>query len=327
MNGLPELTRAPRLTVAIPSYRGRHLLEVILPSLAAQRFRDFEVVVVDDGSRDKTAAWLAECWPGVVVHELPENVGVTRALNVCIRSGQGELVGLFNNDIELDPDCLGELVSALDAHPEAGWAGGKQMNFHDRRLIDGAGDTFSWRRAGHRRGHGEIDVGQYDAPCAIFGACGGAAVFRRSVLEQVGPFDETFFTFYEDIDWDFRAQLAGFTCRYVPSAVAYHMGSATIGAGLSDFTRYHLWRNTLWVLAKNTPARLLVRHGPEIVLGQLLNLAVAVRDRTLLTWARAWRDALREMPRMVRRRRVIQANRRLDDRGIEAVIRPTASRP
>ncbi|HEY3773982.1 MAG TPA: hypothetical protein VGL69_13360, partial [Solirubrobacteraceae bacterium] len=130
-----------------------------------------------------------------------------------------------------------------------------------------------------------------------------------------------------DIDWDFRAQLAGFTCRYVPSAVAYHMGSATIGAGLSDFTRYHLWRNTLWVLAKNTPARLLVRHGPEIVLGQLLNLAVAVRDRTLLTWARAWRDALREMPRMVRRRRVIQANRRLDDRGIEAVIRPTASRP
>jgi GT2 family glycosyltransferase len=327
MSGLPELTGTPRVTVAIPSYRGRHLLEVILPSLAAQRFRDFEVVVVDDGSRDETVAWLAECWPAVAVTALGDNVGVTRALNVCLRSGRGELVGLFNNDMELDPECLGALVSALDAHPEAGWAGGKQMNFRDRRLIDGAGDTFSWQRAGHRRGHGEIDLGQYDEPCAIFGACGGAAVFRRSVLQQVGPFDETFFTFYEDIDWDFRAQLAGFTCRYVPSAVAYHMGSATIGAGLSDFTRYHLWRNNIWVLTKNVPARLLVRHGPEILVGQLLNLAVAVRDRTLPTWARAWRDALREMPRMLRRRRVIQAGRRLDDRGVEAVIGSTASQP
>jgi GT2 family glycosyltransferase len=327
MSELPRPTARPRLTVAIPTYRGRHLLEVILPSLAAQRFRDFEVVVVDDGSGDDTPRWLSECWPEVTVHARAENVGVTRALNLCLNAGAGELVGLFNNDLELDPGCLESLVAALDAHPEAGWAGAKLLNFHDRGVIDGAGDTFSWGRGGHRRGHGEIDTGQYDSPCAIFGACGGAAVFRRCALERVGALDETFFTFYEDIDWDFRAQLVGFTCRYVPSAVAYHMGSATIGAGLSDFTRYHLWRNGLWVLAKNAPARLLVRHGPEILLGQLLNLAVAVRDRTLGTWVRAWRDAIRGLPHIIRRRRAIQAHRSLDDRGLEAVIGREATRP
>jgi GT2 family glycosyltransferase len=317
--GLPDPGPSPRLTVSVLSYDGRHLLETILPSLAAQRFRDFEVVVVDNGSRDDTVAWLRERWPAVTVRSLPHNVGVTPALNVGALAGRAELVGLFNNDLELDPDCLAQLVAALDAHPEAGWVGPKQLSFHQRDRIDGAGDTFTWRGAGHRRGHGEVDHGQYEVPCEIFGACGGAAVYRRAALQFVGPFDEDFYAFYEDIDWDFRAQLAGFRCRYVPAAVAYHMGSATIGAGLTDFTRYHLWRNTIWVLAKNTPGRLLLRHLPELVLAQLINLAVATRDRTLGIYVRAWRDALRALPPLMRKRRTVQRLRRVDDRRIEAM--------
>jgi len=327
VSALPDPGPNPRLTVAVLSYDGRHLLETILPSLAAQRFRDFEVVVVDNGSRDGTIEWLRERWPTVAVHSIPDNVGVTPALNVCARAGHGELVGLFNNDLELAPGCLGELVAALDAHPEAGWAGPKQMRFDDRRVLDGAGDIFTWRGGGHRRGHGELDRGQYDAPSSIFGACGGAAIYRRSALLAVGPFDEDFHAFYEDIDWDFRAQLLGFRCRYVPRAVVYHIGSATIGAGLTDFTRYHLWRNAIWVLAKNAPGRLLVRHLPELMLGQLLNLAVAARDRALRIYLRAWRDALAAMPRVRRQRRDIQRRRRVDERRIESVIgAPTGER-
>jgi GT2 family glycosyltransferase len=322
MSALParDPARSPRLSAAVLSYDGRHLLEVILPSLAAQRYRDFEVVVVDNGSRDDTVAWLAENWPEVAVRSLPENVGVTPALNVCAAAGEGELVAIFNNDLELHPDCLSELVDALDAHPGAGWAGGKQMNYHRRDEIDGAGDVFTWRGAGHRRGHGERDRGQYDEPTAIFGACGGAALYRRSALEAVGPFDEAFHAFYEDIDWDFRAQLLGLSCRYVPGAVVFHMGSATIGQGLTDFTRYHLWRNTLWVLAKDAPARLLVRHLPEIALGQAMNFAVAVRDRKLGVWARAWRDALGDPSQLWRRRTAVQRRRRADDRRVESAI-------
>jgi GT2 family glycosyltransferase len=318
----PTGTAAPLLTVAVLSYDGRHLLEVILPSLARQSFRDFEVVVVDNGSRDDTVAWLAERWPQVEVVSLAHNVGVTAALNVCARAGRGELVGLFNNDLELEPDCLGELVAAMRAHPQAGWAGAKLRDFEQRDVIDGAGDVFTWAATGGRRGHGERDVGQYDQPRAIFGACGGAALYRRSALERVGEFDEDFFAFYEDVDWNLRAQLAGLSCRYVPGAVVYHMGSATIGRGLSDFTRYHLWRNTLWIIAKDLPAGALLRHAPHLLLGQLVNLAVALRDRKLGIWLRVWRDALRGLPRALRKRRAVQARRRIGLRELEAIVGP-----
>ncbi len=310
----------PLLTVAVLSYDGRHLLEVILPSLARQHFGDFEVVVVDNGSRDDTLAWLGEHWPQVEVVSLPENVGVTAALNVCARAGRGELVGLFNNDLELEPDCLGELVRALHEHPQTGWVAAKLRDFQQRELLDGAGDVFTWAATGGRRGHGELDRGQYDTPQEIFGACGGAAVYRRSVLAAVGEFDEDFFAFYEDVDWNLRAQLAGFSCRYVPTAVVYHMGSATIGRGLSDFTRYHLWRNTLWIIAKDLPAGALLRHAPQLLLGQLVNLAVAVKDRKLGIWLRVWRDALRGLPRVLRKRREVQARRRIGLDALEAIV-------
>ncbi len=311
---------APKLTVAVLSYDGRHLLEVILPSLARQRFRDFEVVVVDNGSRDDTLQWLAEQWPEVQVISLPENLGVTGALNVCAHAGEGELLALFNNDMELDPDCLGELVAALDAHPEAGWAAAKLRDYEQRELLDGAGDVFTWAATGGRRGHGQTDQGQYDRPGEIFGACGGAALYRRSMMRLVGDFDEDFFAFYEDVDWNLRAQLAGFSCRYVPTAVAYHMGSATIGRGLSDFTRYHLWRNTLWIIAKDIPAEALLRHFPQLLLGQLINLAVAIRDGKLDIWLRVWRDALRGLPKVMRKRRQVQARRRLGAGALEAIV-------
>jgi GT2 family glycosyltransferase len=315
-----EPAAVPLLTVTVLSYDGRHLLEVILPSLARQSFRDFEVVVVDNGSSDDTASWLREHWPEVEIVSLPANVGVTAALNVCARSGRGELLALLNNDLELEPACLGELVSALGEHPEAGWAGAKLMDFAEREIIDGAGDVFTWAATGGRRGHGERDRGQYDEPRAIFGACGGAAMFRRRALAQVGEFDEAFFAFYEDVDWNLRAQLAGFSCRYVPSAVVYHMGSATIGRGLSDFTRYHLWRNTLWIIAKDLPASSLLRHAHQLILGQLVNLAVAVRDRKLHIWLRVWRDGLRGLPRALRERRQVQARRRIAPRELERIV-------
>ncbi len=311
------------LTVAIPTYNGRELLEVVLPSLAAQNFRDFDVVVIDDGSTDGTAEWLAARWPDVEV-VVQENQGVTAALNACLRVGaRSELVALFNSDVELDPDCLGELVDALREHPEAGSASPKLLDFDRRDVIDGAGDVLKWAGHGHRRGHGERDRGQYDRPQAIFGPCAGAAVYRRCAIEDVGDFDADFHAFFEDVDWALRAQLAGLQCRYVPSARVYHMGSATLGAGLTDFTRYQLWRNAVWLFAKGMPASLLARHAHQLAAGQLVNLAVAARDRKLGIWLRAWRDALAGLPRMVARRRRIQRERRVSPRELEARLDPS----
>jgi GT2 family glycosyltransferase len=317
---LPAAKPGNLLTVAIATYEGRSLLEIALPSLAGQSFRDFRVVVVDNASEDDTVDWLRERWPEVEVVVHKRNLGVTASLNTCLRMSPTPLVGLFNNDIELDPSCLQELVGAMQEHPEAGWACAKLLDFHQRDVVDGAGDVFSWLASAERRGHGQRDRGQYDEPRAIFGACGAAAVYRRSAVEDVGPFDEDFFAIYEDVDWDLRAHLAGFDCRYVPSAVVYHMGGATIGSGLTDFACYQQWRNTLWIIAKDLPADALLRHAPQLLLGQLIVLAMAVRDRRLGVWLRAWRDGLRAMPNVMRKRREVQARRRVELSALEAVI-------
>lgn len=310
-----------RITAAILTYNGRHLLEATLPSFIAQTEADVRILVVDNGSSDDTLQWLGEQWPDVGVVALPKNVGVTAALNSALAAADAELVGLFNNDIELAPDCLAELLRALREHPEAAAAGPKLLGYDDRGTIDGAGDVYAWVGAGSRRGHGERDRGQFETPCAIFGICGAAVVFRREALAAVGPFDDAFFAFYEDVDWSFRAQLAGFQIRYVPTAIAYHMASATLGRGMTDFTRYHTTRNAIWVVAKDWPVAAILRHAHQLVHLQLANLASALRARRMTVQLRAWRDALRGLPAMLRKRRVVQRSRTVGVRELEAVVR------
>ena len=313
---------APRLTLAMPNYNGRPLLEAMLPSLAAQTYRDFAVVVVDDRSSDDSLAYLREHWPQVRVQAQPERRGVSAALNACLAAGSdSELVGLFNNDMELAPDCLAQLVAELDRHPGVGSVTPKMLDFAARDVLDGAGDLLSWRGGGRRRGNGERDTGQFDAPEDVFGPCGGAALYRRSALARVGGFDESYFAYYEDIDWAFRAQLLGVRCRYVPAAVLYHRGSATLGRGWTDANGYLLWRNPVWLVAKCYPGRSLLRHAPSVLRGQAGNLYTALRERRGRVWARAMRDALRGLPVALRKRSAIQRSRTVAVAELEAAAR------
>ena len=308
------------VTAAVLSYDGRHLLETILPTLRDQTYEALDIVVVDNGSTDGTADWLAAHWPQVRVVGLPENVGVTPALNVCVRESGGEFVLLLNNDMELAPDFVAELVAGLRAYPGAAAAAPKLLAYRDRTRFDGTGDVYTWGGEANRRGQGERDVGQFDQPQAIFSVCGGAALYRREALTRVGGFDERFFAIYEDVDWSFRAQLAGYSCRYVPSAVAYHMGSATLGSGVSDFSLYHNWRNAIWVVAKNYPGSALLRHAPQLAFVQARNLGIALRRRRGALWLRVWRDALAGLGPVLRERRHIQVARVRSRGELDALI-------
>jgi GT2 family glycosyltransferase len=195
------------------------------------------------------------------------------------------------------------------------------LDFTERDVLDGAGDLLNWRGGGRRRGHGTPDTGQYDGVEEVFGPCGGAALYRRTALDLVGGFDEAYFAYYEDIDWAFRAQLLGFRCRYVPSAVLYHRGSATLGRGMSEFNGYHLWRNPIWLIVKCYPAGALLRHAPALMRGQAGNLLTALREGRLRIWMRSMRDALAGLPVAVRKRRAIQRTRVISPAELEAVAR------
>jgi GT2 family glycosyltransferase len=306
------------VSVVIPSWNGLDFLRIVLPSLERQTDADFSVTVVDNGSEDGSVAWLRSEWPRVGLVELPENVGFAPAVNAGIRASGGEFVALLNNDLELDPRWLEAMVAALRAHPEAGSAAGKMLAYARRELIDDAGNEFSWYGVGFARGKGERDDGRYDEQTTVFSPCAGAALYRRTVLDEIGLMDEDFFAYAEDLDWGFRAQLAGYSCRYQPSAVSYHIGGATSSRS-GDLARYLTFRNSLELVMKNFPARRLLRHAHRLILFVVGTLAMGIAARSTAE-LRALAAAARRSARTLRKRRAVQRLRRRGLADLDAVI-------
>jgi GT2 family glycosyltransferase len=310
---------ASDVTIVVLNYNGRRLLEVVLPSISGQTATGFRVHVIDDGSTDDSLDYLEREWPQVAVLRNPGNLGVTASMARAIETAETTYVAMLNNDLELDPRWLEEMRGALEAHPEAASADGKMLDFYRRDRIDGAGDMVDRRGQPGRRGHGERDEGQYDEPAAIFCASGGAALYRRAAFEDVGPFDVDLEGYYEDVDWGFRAQLRGLACRYVPTAVSYHMGSETSSREPGRWA--HLVpRNQLIVLAKNMPGPLLLRHGPRMLLWRLHWLALDALSGLGRRHVRGLRQGLAMLPAALRKRRAIQARRVVAPRELERLL-------
>lgn len=262
----------PRVTIIIPTYNGEKLLPGCLDALARQRFADFTTVVVDNGSTDSSRALLSERYPAVAVIPMGRNSGFAPAVNAGIRQSATELIALLNNDTEADPGWLGALVETLDRDPGAGFCASKMVDFTDRRIIDSAGDCFASNGRSVPRGFLAEDRGQYDVPEEVFGACAGAALYRRTLFDRVGLFDERFVSYKEDVDLDFRAQLAGFRCLYAPSAVCRHIGGATSGRRKSDLAVRLSTRNGVALFLKNMPASLLPLTLPKLLLDLVFQL-------------------------------------------------------
>ena len=309
------------LAVIIPNWNGAHLLPTCLDALRRQRFRAFETVVVDNGSRDESLALLARDYPEVRVLALAENRGLAGGTNAGIRAvPEAEIVVTLNNDTEAHPDWLGELVRALEAHPEAGSAASKLLLFDRRDVIHSAGDYYRLDGIPGNRGVWERDDGRYGSPELVFGACAGAAAYRRRMLEDVGLFDESFFMYCEDVDLAFRAQLLGYRCIYVPTAIVYHRLGATGGGPLAS---YYCGRNFLRVVAKDMPGPLLRRHWARVARSQLRLAAESLRharEPAARARLRGQIDALRELPALLRQRRTVQPRRRVPTRYVQSIM-------
>jgi GT2 family glycosyltransferase len=181
-----------------------------------------------------------------------------------------------------------------------------------------------------KRGEGELDSGQYDEPGYVFAAQAAAAVYRRALFDSVGLLDEDYFSYMEDTDLHFRGQLAGFRAWYTPAAVAYHIGNAT-SARDPDYatyvSRYLITRNRLIFTIKNVPTRRLVKHGPRMALYELRIVAGAVRGGWLRWLLRAWRDALRALPRTLRKRREVLRGQTVPLSYLDSIVTSDLPRP
>ncbi|MGQ9803500.1 MAG: glycosyltransferase family 2 protein [Anaerolineae bacterium] len=310
----------PQVTVVIPNWNGAAHLPTCLESLRRQTFRDFEVIVVDNGSTDESLALLARDYPEVQVLALGENRGFAGACNAGIRAARGEFILLLNNDTDADPHWLEEVVAAFRRHPEAGLVASKMRLFDRRDVLHTAGDYYRVDGRPGNRGVWETDQGQYDREEYVFSACGGSAAYRRAMLDEVGLLDEDFFYSCEDVDLAWRAQLAGWRCVYAPRAVVYHKLSATGGGVTASF---YDGRNFIYLLVKDYPGDLWRRYWRAVL-----------RAQFHLAWEalRSWRGAaararLRGMlagilgiPRMLRKRRAVQRTRRVDTAYLLSVL-------
>jgi GT2 family glycosyltransferase len=315
---------SPRVAVAIPNWNGERFLTACLTSLRGQSFGDFMTIVVDNGSTDGSLELLENSFPEVRVVPLGENRGVAAAFNAGVGASGAELVVLLNNDTEQDPGWLDALVRAAEDHPEAGFFASKLVDFHDRRVLDGAGDAVRLSGLPYRLGHGEKDRGQFDRPGYVFSACAAAALYRRGMLDEIGPFDEDFVSYCEDGDLSFRAHLAGYRCLYVPEAVVYHMGSASTGGKRSAVATRLGTRNSLDLLVKNLPLSAVPHVAPFFLAGQLARLLTAAATGTLGAHLEGLAGAWRHLPLMLRKRAEIQKVKKIPDDEVRRLLKESS---
>jgi GT2 family glycosyltransferase len=313
------------VSVVVVTFGRQDLLERCLDSLRRQAYRDFEVVVVDNGSPDGTLAYLRGLGrPGLAVVPLPENRGFAGGCNAGIAAARGRYVATLNNDAEADPAWLGELVGALEADPAAGMCASKILSMADRRTIDKVGHIIYWDGVSYGRGSGETDAGQYDRPEEVLLPDAAAALYRRELLDAVGGFDERYFAYCDDCDLGLRGRLAGWSCRYVPTAVVRHVHSATAGEH-SVFKAFLIERNRIWTLVKTFPLPL-VLASPLFTAarlafhsyGAMFGVGVSgkfAREGTRLKLVgailAAYASAARGLPAMWRARRAVRRYARL----------------
>jgi GT2 family glycosyltransferase len=310
----------PLASVVIPNWNGAHHLPTCLDSLRKQTYPHLEVILVDNGSTDGSQDLVTENYSEVRLLALDSNLGLTGANNAGFRSARGEILISLNNDTEATPHFAEALVAALEDHLEAGMAAAKMLLFDQRDRIHSAGDGYGVDGVPFNRGVWERDEGQFDEPGWVFGGCGGAVAYRRAMLDDVGLFDESFFMYCEDVDLNWRAQLAGWKCWYVPDAVVHHKLSATGGGSIAS---YYTGRNTLWVIAKDYPGAPLRKNWRLVVGAQWTIAGDAVRawrGEAARARLRGQLSGLLGWPKMVRARRAIQASRKVTDEYLEALL-------
>jgi GT2 family glycosyltransferase len=289
------------VSAIVVSYRRPDILGACLSSLQEALKRageSSELIVVDNASRDGSSELVRETAPEAALIEMPENRGFPTAVSEGIRASTGEWVLLINNDVEVAPDAVAHLLAAARS-PTVGSVATQMRFAHDAGVLNSAGIGVDRLGIAYDRLLGQPVAASETEPREVFGACAGAALYRRAMLDQIGGFDDSFFFALEDADVAWRAQMHGWRCLYAPAAVVRHHHGGTIAAIRrgSRVKHFYVGRNRVRLLAKNADARQLRRYGLAMIGYDLAYIAfVAVTDRTLaplrgrLRGLREWRS-------------------------------------
>ncbi len=319
-----------RVSVIVLNFNGEGLTVGCLRALERQTFTDFEVIVVDNGSTDGSWEEIAAYLSGtplkapVTLIPLGRNTGFSVGNREGLAHARGDYIALLNNDTEPAPRWLGELVSPMDGDPGVGICASKLISARTG-AIDSAGDGYTRALRGFKRGEGEPSD-RFDEPCTVFGACAGAALYRKSMLDEIGFLDDDFFLIHEDTDLNFRAKLAGWRAVFVPGAVVLHKVTSSIGY-MSPTQVYFTLRNAEFVRVKNLPLPVLLRCLPGFLVGLVSEfIFFAIRKGQPGLYVKAKKDALKGLPRMLSRRKQIIAVMKISTEDLLSEMTPLWNR-
>ena len=286
-----------KATVVIPNLNGAGWLKDSIESIWAQTMQDLELIVVDNGSTDESLA-IAQSYqgrPGYTLIQNDTNTGFSHAVNQGIRAAKGEYVALFNNDAFAEPDWLENLIAAAEQDGRIFAVSSLMIRHFERELADDAGDYVTLLGFACKRGDG-MKASRYQKPGRVFSACGGAALYRKSILDEIGLFDETFFAYYEDVDISWRANSLGYKNVYCPTAKCYHICGATTGAvRYNPFKSIQSGRNSILLPYKNMPILMLLLNLPFLVFGYLLKAAMFRLRGFGPAYGQGFKEALKTM--------------------------------
>jgi len=292
-------------------------LQRCLESLHQQTVRDVEIVLVNN-----SRVPLRQLPVGKVPFRLltpPSNLGFAAANNLAARRARGTWLVLLNNDAFPAPNWLEQLLVAAEQQRRYRFFASRLVQARRPAYLDGCGDVYhisglAWRR------YYNLPADRYGLEAEeVFGPCAAAAMYDREAFFQVGGFDEDYFAYHEDVDLAFRLRLAGYRCLYVPTAVVYHLGSASTGLQ-SDFAVYHGHRNLVWTFIKDMPSPLFQRYLPVHWLMTAVYLGYYLARGQGAVFFRARRDAWRAFSRFRQKRRQIQRQRQAPVAAIEALL-------
>ena len=288
------------ITVVIPNYKGIKFIENCLASLYAQveGTPSFEVLVVDNASDDGSVEVIREKFPLTRLICLKENTGFCHAVNMGIQNSESPYVLLLNNDVKVYPDFVKCLYDAMESkggnasQSKIFSVSAAMLTWDDPEVLDDAGDVYTIMGWAMARGKGR-PYANYQRRTRIFSACGGAALYRRSVLDKIGLFDENHFAYLEDLDLGFRANIHGYVSIYEPTARVIHYGSASTGSRYNDWKTRRAAANSVYVIAKNLPIFQKLVNAPFFLLGFLIKFLFFVKKGMGFQYLRGLFDGLR----------------------------------
>lgn len=310
------------VTIAIPALHRSDLTRRCIDFIERQTLpaAEWEIVVVENEARPDSI--LLDPLPRNTTRiELPTNEGTTGSINRAVAATSSKYLLLLNNDIELEPTYLEGLIAALEANETLGFAIGKLLRATQRTHLDGAGDAMLVGGGAYRLGSLDQDHGQFENPMPILTGCGAAVLYRRDVFESCGGLDPDFFAYLDDIDLGLRAQLLGYGGLYVPHAIAYHVGSATLGAPVHPRILEYVTRNQFLLLAKDYPTSVRRRFLWRIAVFQLLWFTYAIRKGGLTPYTRGLRQALAMRDTMRQKGRELRRKQKVSDEAFERLLR------